>query len=159
MNTTFTHIILSSRCTVSNVFCFFDYLKLFFCCERAITRSCSHSLLNMWFALHSLTRVGIILFGGGAVPTLFQIMRAHQFFFAKLRKKYARNIRVYTVVFGETSESDIPLEHGLQARKHFIEHNSEAGHETLKNYISWTLSIHRGQAGKHQKLDVNGGLS
>ena len=35
--------------------------------------------------------------GGGAVPTLFQIMHAPQFFFAKFQKKYAWNIRVYTV--------------------------------------------------------------
>ena len=34
----------------------------------------------------------------GAVPTLFQIIRTPQFFFAKFRKKYARNIRVYTVI-------------------------------------------------------------
>ena len=37
------------------------------------------------------------------------------------------------VVFDETLGSDIPLERGLQARKHFIKHNSEAGHESLKN--------------------------
>ena len=45
-NTTFAHIILSSRCTVSNVFCFFNYPKLFFRHEPTITRSCSHRLLN-----------------------------------------------------------------------------------------------------------------
>ena len=48
------------------------------------------------------------------------------------------------VVFGETSGSHIQLEHGLQAQKHFKKHNSEAGHESLKNYIgrlsSWTCS-------------------
>ena len=41
------------------------------------------------------------LFRGGAVPTLFQILRAPQFFLAKFRKKYARIIRVYTVSFLE----------------------------------------------------------
>ena len=50
----------SSRCMISNVFCFLRYPKLFFCRERAIPRSCSNSLLNTWFALHSLTRDGII---------------------------------------------------------------------------------------------------
>ena len=45
---------------VSNVFRFFSYPKLFFCRERAITKSCSNSLLHTWFALHSLTRDGII---------------------------------------------------------------------------------------------------
>ena len=30
-NTTFTHIILSSLCTISKVFCLFNYPKLFFC--------------------------------------------------------------------------------------------------------------------------------
>ena len=85
---------LPSRCTVVNVFCFFDYPKIFFYRERAITRSCSHST---WFALHSYMRVEIILFGGRAVPTFFQIMREPQFFFAKFRKKYAWNIRVYMV--------------------------------------------------------------
>ena len=94
---TFSHIILSSRCTISNVYCFFDYPKLFLCRERAITRSCSHSPLNTSFALHSLTRDGIILFGGGALRTLFQIMRTPQFFFAKFRKKYVRNIHLYMV--------------------------------------------------------------
>ena len=34
--------------------------------------------------------------GGGAVPILFQIMCAPQFFFTKFRKKYAWNINVYT---------------------------------------------------------------
>ena len=29
------------------------------------------------------------------------------------------------VVFGETSGNDIPLEYGLQARKHFIKHNKK----------------------------------
>ena len=96
-NTTFAHIILSSRCTVFNVFCFNNYPNLFFRRERAITRSYSHSLFNTWFALHSTWRDH--LFRGGAVPTLFQIMRAPQFFFAKFCKKYARNIRVYTVCY------------------------------------------------------------
>ena len=86
-----------SRCTVTNVFCFFDYPKLYFCRERAITRSCSHSLLNTWFALHSLMYDGIILFGGGAVPTLFQIMHAPQISSLNSRKKYVWNIHVYTV--------------------------------------------------------------
>ena len=38
-------------------------------------------------------------------------------------------------VFGKMWGSDIPLDHGLQARKHLMTHNSEAGHENLKNYI------------------------
>ena len=42
-------------------------------------------------------------------------------------------------VFGETSGSDIPFEHGLQARKHVMKHNSEAGHESLKNFIMFNI--------------------
>ena len=38
-------------------------------------------------------------------------------------------------VFGETSGSDIPLDHGPEALKHSITLNSKAGHENLKNYI------------------------
>ena len=112
MNTTFAHIIFSSRCTVSNVFCFFDYPKHFFCREWAITRSCSHSLFNTWFALHSLMRDGIILFGGGAVPTLFQIVCTPQFFFTKFWKKYAQNICVYTVYVNLAAHVDDIAKHG-----------------------------------------------
>ena len=93
MNTTFAYIVRSSSCMVSNFFRFFSYSKLFFCHERVITRSCSNSLLNMWFTHMWRDH----LFGGGAVPTLFQIMHSPQFLFAKFRKKYARNIRVYMV--------------------------------------------------------------
>ena len=50
------------------------------------------------------------------------------------------------IVFGETSGSDIPLEHGLQARKHFIKHNSEADHESLKNYTNEFIQHARNQA-------------
>ena len=69
-------------CASSVILSFF-----FFCRERAMRRSCSRSLLNTWFTLHSLMHNGIILFGGGAVPILFQIMWAPQFFFAKFQKK------------------------------------------------------------------------
>ena len=39
-------------------------------------------------------------------------------------------------VYGETSGSDISVDHGLQAQRHLITYNSEAGHENLKNYIN-----------------------
>ena len=44
-------------------------------------------------------------------------------------------------VFGETSGSDIPFEHGLQAPKHFMKHNSEAGHESLMNYTNFLSKL------------------
>ena len=56
-NITFAHIILSSLCPFSNVFCFFNYPKLFFRRERDLV-----AILNTWFALYSLTRDGIICF-------------------------------------------------------------------------------------------------
>ena len=48
------------------------------------------------------------LFGGGAIPTLFQIMHAPQFFFAKFQKKYARNIRIYTVTLHFRCSGNFP---------------------------------------------------
>ena len=33
---------------------------------------------------------------------------------------YKQPFKIPNAVFGETSGSDIPLEHGLQARKHFM---------------------------------------
>ena len=104
-NTTFTHIILSSHSTVSNVFCFFNYPKLFFCCERAITRSCSHSQLNTWFTLHSLkcywshmnwgdnnaSIMGSFVRGGA-------VMRAPHFSLLNSEKKNVWNICLYTIL-------------------------------------------------------------
>ena len=52
------------------------------------------SVLNAW---------RVHLFRGGAVPTLIQILRIPQFFFAKFRKKYAWIIRVYTVTIKQYS--------------------------------------------------------
>ena len=52
--------LLSSCCTVLNVFCFFNYPKLFFRRVRVITDLVA--ILNTWFAFHSLMRDGIICF-------------------------------------------------------------------------------------------------
>ena len=99
------------RCMVSNVFCFFNYPKLSFCCEWAITRSCSHSLLNTWFTLHSSTcywyhtnwddnnaSITGSFVGSAAVPTLFQILRAAQLFFAKFQKKCVEYLLIYSII-------------------------------------------------------------
>ena len=51
-----------------------------------------------------------------------------------VRVNYQQPLKMPNAVFGETSGSDISFEHGLQAWKHFMKHNSEAGHESLKNY-------------------------
>ena len=48
-----------SRYMVSNVF-YFNYPKLYFCREWTIKRSCSHNLLNTWFALLFLMHDGLI---------------------------------------------------------------------------------------------------
>ena len=32
-------------------------------------------------------------------------------------------LRILNVVFGEMTENDIPIDHGLQARKYFMIHN------------------------------------